>query len=319
MALTQLNAVLQGYIDASFDEQPLINGGLPIINFNPEWTAPQGNSATYRVLLPDTSTWDTPQPAVDAGLSAFSSAQGIAPVLRRNKNNKLADFEADRDGATEVLGQAAQIITDNFIYNTTNLLLGSIVPAAVSGSLSSIALNDESAKRFSWTGVMTAVYKNGAAPAFRYVFVHPEVLATSNLYATLDTPSSTITTAIRELGAGIKFIGQKNGLAIFSSNLVKKVGSVYETVCLTDNAFSVQFQRNFSTNIYFDPRFEGGSTVVGYKVSMAPIINGLNYAGAAGTDLGGVSDALLGTQASWTRISSIRDNQYGVAVLRSLV
>jgi hypothetical protein len=96
-------------------------------------------------------------------------------------------------------------------------------------------------------------------------------------------------------------------------------GNVYETVICGDNAFSVQYQRNFATNIYYDPRWEGGSWIVSYHVGISPAINGISYAGSAGTDIAGVSDATIAAQASWARITGIRDNQYPLAVLRSLV
>jgi hypothetical protein len=317
MALTQYNTYLQTYIQAAFDNHALFNGSFPIINFNPNWTAPAGNTTNYKVLVPDTNTWDVPYANTDAGLSALVSSAGIAPVARRMRYVKLADFEADRDGALGVLEQAASIIVDNYAYNVETLLLNSITPATMSGALSATHLNDEKANSFSWTGVMKAVYASKNPTNMRYVFVHPTVLASSNLYATLDTPSSTITGPIR--AANLNVVGEKNGMVIISSDRVNLQGNVYESVILGDNAFSVQYQRNFATNIFYDPRYEGGSWVVSYHVGIAPAINGISYAGAAGTDLAGVADATMEAQASWARIANMRDNQYPIAVLRSLV
>jgi hypothetical protein len=317
MALTQYNTYLQNYIAATFDNHALFNGNFPIINFNPEWVVPAGNTTNYKVLTPDTNTWDSPKANHNSGLSALDSSAGIAPVLRRMRYLKLADFEADRDGANGILNEAAKIIVDNYAYNVETMLFDHITPAAMSGALSATHMNDEKALSFSWSGVMKAVYASKNPTNMKYVFVHPTVLASSTIYNQLDAPSSTITGPIR--AAGLNVIGEKNGLVIISSDRVNLQGNVYETVICGDNAFSVQYQRNFATNIYYDPRWEGGSWIVSYHVGISPAINGISYAGSAGTDIAGVSDATIAAQASWARITGIRDNQYPLAVLRSLV
>jgi len=90
---------------------------------------------------------------------------------------------------------------------------------------------------------------------------------------------------------------------------------VHDSIVFGDNSVHLQYQLQ-DYNVYYDPKYEGGSSVVTAKVGYGLAINGTSFTGTVGTDLNGVTT--MGTATNWSKLTNIRNDQIRVAVLKSL-
>lgn len=321
MSLVQLNEQLSSYMAAELEENVLLNGEVGIVRYDTNPNFSMGNTYTYRQLVEDRTTWQSPTASTDAIFSRFTADSGVAVIQRKGHFVVLGDAEALQMGAASVIENTGTLFARNFIYNVethlfTNVLGGAF--NATNGSLTGTHLVNKSSSAFNWDYVMEAAYLTGQPSDFKYVYMHPDVAKSYKLWDYLDTADVTRTSPVRPM-ASAKYAGMKDGMHIFLSDLVGSSNNVYNTYVFGDNALYIDFQKRFGTKIWIDDEFEGGATKAKYFVAHACGVNGLTYSGATPSTLAGATDATIATGASWTKMTNIRSNQIKIAKVASLV
>jgi hypothetical protein len=322
MALTTFNSQLNDYLVAELDTNVLIgNTDVNILSIDNDAAFSQGNTYYTRHLIDDTTTWQTVTASTDMAYSAFTSDQAIAAVCRRGLYKKLGNAESEQVGMDfgKNIENVGRVFGNNFAYNIEGLLLDKVVNAAVGSSISATHLLDMSSSAYDWDYTMQAIYDAGNPGEYQAVFMHSDVASAYKIYDELDTISTSITTPIRPF-KNAKFAGMKNGLYIYITDRVTKASTVYSTVAVGLNAFYLDWQKStgITTNVFFDPKLEGGAILASYNASFACGIVGLTYSGSAPTDFRGATDVEYGTSTNWSRLTNARDNQIRVTVVKSL-
>ena len=315
------SGVLPGYIAAYFPEQlNMLQTGLVRVDTNPIFSA--GNTHTRKGRVYDQTADQVPTANTDVTVHSLSSYSLISAVLRRAQsygNEDLASVAGDED-IDALARDIAANLAHNQAYWSEYRFFKYVIPAiyGAGGVLNASHVVDASGEVFDYTMIASALKLLGENFGMvDTVIMHSSIYHGAQI-STMLTAQPTYD-AIPEFRAqAATYQGNIGNLRVYINDRVYESGAVYDTLLGARGAGFMAAQISSEVEYERSATKAAGTDIWVNRYAHAFGVEGITYAGAAPTVIGGVADATLQATASWAKITGWVPSQTPLVVIKSL-
>ena len=317
------SGVLPGYIAAYFEKQlNMLRTGLVRIDTNPIFTT--GNTHTRKGRVADLTADQTPTANTDLDPKAISSYSLISAVLRRAQvygNEDLASVAGDED-----IDALARDIGSNLAYNqaywSEYRFFQYVIPAIFGsgGVLNDTHTVTNSDQVFDYSMVADALSRLGENfGMLDTCIMHSAVYHGAQISTMLTAQPSYDPGAVAAYrGLATTYQGNIGPMRVFVNDRVSVTDGVYDTIIGAQGAGFMAAQIASKIEYERSALKAAGTDVWVNTYAHAFGVEGITYAGAAPTLIGGITDATLQATASWAKITGWTASQTPLVVIKSL-
>jgi hypothetical protein len=313
--------VLPGYMAAYFPEKlNLLQTGALRLDTNPIFTT--GNTHTRKGRVYDLTADQTPTAATDLTVNALSSYSLTSPIIRRAQsygNEDLASVAGGED-VDALARDIAANLAHNQAYWTEYRLFKYVVPAIFGsgGILNATHVVNESDAVFDYTMVAAALKLMGENFGLLNTLIMHSTVYHGAQISTMLTAQPAYDAIPDYRSQAVTYQGNIGNMRVFINDRVYETGGVYDTiVCAPGTMFAAT---QIAGQIEYERKatLAAGTDVWINRYAHALGVEGVTYAGAAGTTIGGITDATLQATASWAKITGHVASQTPLVVIKSL-